>query len=76
MIGGNGDSIFKRLMAAAGRSDMAEDPAMANNAGRIIHEDAIDEALGAWCASHSSVHIINTLEEVGCPLARSTAWPT
>ena len=68
VIGGNGDSIFKRLMAAAGRSDMAEDPAMANNAGRIIHEDAIDQALGAWCASHSSVHIINTLEEVRVPV--------
>ena len=68
VIGGNGDSIFKRLMAAAGRSDMAEDPAMANNAGRIIHEAAIDEALGAWCASHSSVHIINTLEEVRVPV--------
>ena len=42
VIGGNGDSIFKRLMTAAGRSDMAENPAMASNAGRIVHEDAID----------------------------------
>jgi len=68
VIGGNGDSIFKRLMVAAGRSDMAENPAMADNAGRIVHEDEIDEALGLWCASHSSVHIINTLEEVRVPV--------
>ena len=68
VIGGNGDSIFKRLMIAAGRSDMAENPAMADNAGRILHEDAIDEALGLWCAGHSSVHIINTLEEVRVPV--------
>lgn len=68
VIGGNGDSIFKRLMTAAGRSDMAENPAMAHNAGRIEHEEEIDEALGLWCASHSSVHIINTLEEVRVPV--------
>jgi crotonobetainyl-CoA:carnitine CoA-transferase CaiB-like acyl-CoA transferase len=68
VIGGNGDSIFKRLMMAAGRSDMAENPAMADNAGRIVHEAEIDEALGLWCAGHSSAHIINTLEEVRVPV--------
>jgi crotonobetainyl-CoA:carnitine CoA-transferase CaiB-like acyl-CoA transferase len=68
VIGGNGDSIFMRLMVAAGRSDMAENPAMADNAGRIVHEDEIDETLALWCAAHSSVHIINTLEEVRVPV--------
>ena len=68
VIGGNGDSIFKRLMSAAGRSDMAENPAMADNAGRVEHEAEIDEALAAWCAAHSSVHIINTLEGVRVPV--------
>lgn len=68
VIGGNGDSIFKRLMVAAGRSDMAENPAMAHNEGRIVHEDEIDEALASWCAAHSSVHVINTLEEVRVPV--------
>ena len=68
VIGGNGDSIFKRLMTAAGRSDMAENQAMADNAGRVEHEAEIDEALAAWCAAHSSVHIINTLEEVRVPV--------
>ncbi len=37
VIGGNGDSIFRRLMTAAGRSDMANDPAMAHNSGRVEH---------------------------------------
>jgi crotonobetainyl-CoA:carnitine CoA-transferase CaiB-like acyl-CoA transferase len=68
VIGGNGDSIFKRLMAAAGRSDMAENPAMADNAGRVLREAEIDEALALWCATHSSVHIIDTLEEVRVPV--------
>ena len=68
VIGGNGDSIFKRLMTAAGRSDMAENPAMADNAGRVVHEAEIDEALALWCSSHSSAHIINTLEEARVPV--------
>ena len=68
VIGGNGDSIFKRLMTAAGRSDMAENPAMADNAGRIVHEEEIDKALADWCSAHSSVHIISTLEEVKVPV--------
>jgi crotonobetainyl-CoA:carnitine CoA-transferase CaiB-like acyl-CoA transferase len=68
IIGGNGDSIFKRLMTAAGRSDMAENPSMADNAGRVEHEEEIDEALAEWFAAHSSVHVINTLEEVKVPV--------
>ena len=68
VIGGNGDAIFKRLMSCAGRSDMGENPAMADNAGRIVHEQEIDAALGEWCAAHSSTHIINELEEARVPV--------
>ncbi|MEH6591927.1 MAG: CaiB/BaiF CoA-transferase family protein [Halioglobus sp.] len=68
VIGGNGDSIFKRLMTAAGHSEMAENPAMEDNAGRLLHEDEIDKALAEWCAAHSSSHIIATLEDVNVPV--------
>lgn len=68
VIGGNGDSIFKRLMTAAGRSDMAENPAMADNTGRVAHEREIDAALADWCAAHSSAHIIATLETAQVPV--------
>ncbi len=68
VIGGNGDSIFKRLMTEAGRSDMAENPEMADNAGRVIHEVEIDKALADWCAAHSSTHIIATLEAARVPV--------
>lgn len=68
VIGGNGDSIFKRLMVEAGRSDMAENPEMKDNAGRIVHEVEIDKALADWCAAHSSTHIIATLEAARVPV--------
>lgn len=68
IIGGNGDSIFKRLMVAAGRSDMAENPEMSDNAGRLVHEVEIEAALAQWCAAQSSVYIIATLEEARVPV--------
>ena len=63
VIGGNGDSIFKRLMKEAGRSDMADDPELAHNPGRVIHQEKIDQALSDWCAQHASSDIIATLED-------------
>jgi formyl-CoA transferase len=48
LIAGNGDSIFKRLMHCIGRGDLASDPALANNAGRVKRVEEIDAAIGEW----------------------------
>jgi len=68
VIGGNGDSIFKRLVVAAGHPEMAENPAMADNAGRVIHEAEIDEALAQWCLASTAGEIISILEEARVPV--------
>ena len=68
IIGGNGDSIFKRLMVVAGRPDMAENPAMADNAGRVRHEAAIDAALAEWCAGLPAAEVIDQLEAARVPV--------
>lgn len=67
VIGGNGDSIFKRLMEAAGRADMANDSRLLDNAGRVEHEQSIDEAISSWCQNHTSTEILETLEESRVP---------
>lgn len=67
VIGGNGDSIFQRLMVAAGHPEMASDPAMADNAGRVQHEEAIDKALGDWCLSMDSAPLLAILEDARVP---------
>jgi crotonobetainyl-CoA:carnitine CoA-transferase CaiB-like acyl-CoA transferase len=67
VIGGNGDSIFKRLMATAGRADMADNPAMASNAGRVEHEAEIDTALDSWCRSLPSEQVLTLLEKARVP---------
>jgi crotonobetainyl-CoA:carnitine CoA-transferase CaiB-like acyl-CoA transferase len=67
VIGGNGDSIFQRLMTVAGHSEMAQDPRMANNAGRVIHEAEIDHALTTWCLSKDSEEILELLDKARVP---------
>ena len=67
IIGGNGDSIFQRLMRTAGRPEMADDPRLANNTGRVAHEPEIDAAITAWTASLDSVAILQQLEAAAVP---------
>lgn len=52
IIGGNADSIFRRLMRAIERPDLAEDPRLATNDGRVPHATMIDEAIAAWTRRH------------------------
>ena len=62
VIGGNGDSIFARLMTAVGRDDMARDSKYASNAQRVIHEAEIDQLLSNWCANQSLAAAMEILE--------------
>jgi len=67
VIGGNGDSIFKRLMEAAGYPEMACDPRLASNPGRVEHEAEIDAALSNWCARGDSADLLQQLEQARVP---------
>lgn len=62
IIGGNGDSIFARLMTAAGRPELGTDPRLADNAGRVEHEPEIDAAITAWTRSLTSEQVLAALE--------------
>ena len=67
IIGGNGDSIFKRLMIAIGRPDMAEDPRFEHNQGRVENEKEIDAAIEKWTREHTSDEVLTTMDEVSVP---------
>jgi crotonobetainyl-CoA:carnitine CoA-transferase CaiB-like acyl-CoA transferase len=62
VIGGNGDSIFKRLMEGIGRKDLADDPQLARNAGRVLREAEIDAAIGEWCAARPAAGVLAVME--------------
>jgi len=67
IIGGNGDSIYKRLMVAAGRVDLAHDPRLASNSGRVAHEAEIDAALSEWTATLTVEDVLDRLETARVP---------
>ena len=67
IIGGNGDSIFQRLMTAAGRSDLAADPRLADNAGRVAHQQEVDDAISQWTAGLDSNLVLERLAEASVP---------
>jgi crotonobetainyl-CoA:carnitine CoA-transferase CaiB-like acyl-CoA transferase len=67
VIGGNGDSIFQRLMRTARRPDMATEPRFANNAGRVAHEQEIDTAIATWTASLPAAEVLRQLTEAAVP---------
>jgi crotonobetainyl-CoA:carnitine CoA-transferase CaiB-like acyl-CoA transferase len=67
IIGGNADSIFQRLMRAAGRDDLADDARLADNAGRVEHQEEVDAAISGWTATLPSAEVLAILAEASVP---------
>ncbi|KGM39633.1 CoA-transferase [Aquabacterium sp. NJ1] len=70
VIGGNGDSIFKRLMIAIARDDLATDPELASNPGRVKRVAEIDAAIGAWTATRPVDQVLDVLNAASVPVGR------
>ncbi len=70
LIAGNGDSIFKRLMALMGRDDLGNDPELANNAGRVARVQELDAAIEAWTQTRSVSDVLAALAEASVPAGR------
>jgi formyl-CoA transferase len=70
VIGGNGDSIFKRLMIAIGRDDMAVDPELAGNPGRVKRVAEIDVAIGSWTSTRTVDLVLEVLHAASVPVGR------
>ena len=70
LIAGNGDSIFKRLMQEIGRDDLGQDPALADNAGRVARVAEIDQAIGHWTAQRTVEQVLAALDKAGVPAGR------
>ena len=70
IIGANGDALFQRLMVAIGRQDLAADPALAHNDGRVARNDELDKAIGEWTSRHNIAEVIRQLELAAVPVGR------
>lgn len=67
IIGANGDAIFKRLMLAIGRPDLAEDPQLESNAGRDARSAEIYGVIDTWVGSLDAVDVLRVAAEAQVP---------
>jgi formyl-CoA transferase len=67
LIAGNGDSIFKRLMGMIGRNDLAQDPSLENNDGRVARVAELDQAIGQWAQAMTTDQALQLLDSVAVP---------
>jgi len=70
LVAGNGDSIFRRLMRAIGRSDLENDPGLARNEGRVARVAEIDAAIGAWTVQRPIAQVLQALDAAAVPAGR------
>jgi len=70
IIGANNDAIFKRMMICAGRDDLADDPTLSNNTGRVPRTAELDKAIGDWTGQHDLADVLKTLEDAEIPAGR------
>ena len=70
LVAGNGDSIFKRLMGMIGRNDLANDPALENNDGRVARVAELDQAIGAWAKTMTTDQALQLLDSVAVPAGK------
>jgi len=70
LIAGNGDSIFKRLMRLIDRPDLADDPQLADNAGRVARVQELDQAIGQWTAQRPVQAVLEALEKASVPAGK------
>jgi formyl-CoA transferase len=70
VIGANADSIFKRMMRAIGRPDLADDPGLANNDGRVKRTEELDRVIGEWTSQNDLDQVLAVLERAEVPSGR------
>ncbi|WP_394559569.1 CaiB/BaiF CoA transferase family protein [Aquipseudomonas alcaligenes] len=69
-IGANGDAIFQRFMRAIDRADLADDPALADNAGRDTRRDELYGVIDRWAASLPLSEVEAVLVRAEVPASR------
>jgi formyl-CoA transferase len=67
LIAANQDTVFRRLAAAMGRPELAEDARYATHAARGAHQEALDGLINAWTKTQELAPLEALLTEHGVP---------
>ncbi len=66
-IAGNGEGIFRRMAAAMGRPELAEDPRYADNHARVANMAALDAEIVRWTKTLTLDELDGVLARAGVP---------
>jgi len=67
VIGGNSNSVFKRLMRAVGRPDLAEDESLTTTEARGAREEELNGVIAEWTGSRPLKEVLDVLSDEGVP---------
>ncbi|MAU98970.1 MAG: formyl-CoA transferase [Fulvimarina sp.] len=67
IIGGNQDSLFRRLTAVMGRPELADDERFANHQARGRNQAECDAVVAEWTSGLAADDIVAQLAEAGVP---------
>ncbi|HYC01932.1 MAG TPA: CaiB/BaiF CoA-transferase family protein [Azospirillaceae bacterium] len=70
LIAANQDTVFKRLAAAMGRPELAEDPRYATHSARGKVQPELDALIGDWSATVDAEPLLHLMNENGIPAGR------
>ena len=65
VIAANQDTVFRRLCAAMGQPELADDDRFVNHVARGRNQDELDKIIGDWAAQRQPAEIIGTLSQAG-----------
>ena len=68
-LSGSSQSTAERTVRLIGRPEMADQPWFADHAGRLRHQDELDEAIGDWVAARDAEEVVAAFSEAGAAIA-------
>ena len=69
VIGANNSANFERLMTVVGRTDLAQDPDLRENPGRVRRQMEIDAAIACWTSSRTADAVVEQLVAAAVPVS-------
>jgi formyl-CoA transferase len=75
LIGGNGDTVFRRLTTIMGKPGLAQDPRFISHGERGANQAILDEIITAWTRERDLESLLFLLEAEGVPCGRIYTAP-
>jgi formyl-CoA transferase len=69
-IAANSTNLFTRLFELMGRDDLACDPDLGTNEGRVARADELDAAIAAWTRARNAEDVVTLLRASRIPVSR------